>query len=58
MIGFKVFLTGAVVLVFMAIIRKAIDPDVDTSAYNVIAWVGSVALITMLLGALIMVWSL
>lgn len=58
MIGFKILLTGAVVLVFTAIIRNAIDPNIDTSAYNVIAWIASGALITMLSGALIMVWSL
>lgn len=58
MIGFKIFLTGLVVMVFAAIIRKTIDPNTGTYTDTVIELVGYGALIAMFSGALVMVWSL
>lgn len=58
MIGFKIFLTGLVVMVFSAIIRKTIDPNTGTSSDTIIELVGYGALIAMFSGALVMVWSL
>lgn len=58
MIGFKIFLTGLVVFVALAVVSLALDPIESNCTYFMLGLGALLSFIAVFSGALMMVWSL